>query len=78
MIGSMMNAGMTGVQNGYDMLNSSADQIAKLNVPVEQGGTEDYVTPMVEQTMGENQVKASAQVIETASETLGTLIDIKV
>jgi hypothetical protein len=78
MISSMMNAGVTGVQNGYDMLNRSADQIAKLNVPVEQGGTEDYLTPVVEQSQGEIQVKASAEVVETASETLGTLIDIKV
>lgn len=78
MIGSMMNAGVTGVQNGYDMLNRSADQIAKLNVPAEQGGTDDYITPVVEQTLGELQVNASARVVETASETLGTLIDIKV
>jgi hypothetical protein len=78
MIGSVMNAGLAGVQRGYDQLNRSADQIAKVNVPPEQGGPDELVTPIVEQMLGKIQVQASAKVIETASDTLGTLIDIKV
>ncbi len=78
MVGSLMNTGVTGVQRGYDMLNQSADQLAKANVPVEKGGPEEIVTPLVDQMLGKIQVQASAKVIEVASETLGTLIDIKV
>ncbi len=78
MVGSIMNSGVAGIQRGYDMLNRSADQIAKANIAPEDGGPEEIITPMVEQAIGKNQVQASAKVVETASETLGTLIDIKV
>ena len=78
MIGSVMNAGVAGVQRGYDQLNRSAEQITKANVPPEQGGPDELATPIVEQMLGKIQVQASAKVIETASDTLGTLIDIKV
>ncbi|WP_202594549.1 flagellar biosynthesis protein FlgE [Reinekea blandensis] len=73
-----MNSGVQGIQRGYDMLNRSADQIAKANIPPEQGGPEELYTPMTEQISGKVQVQASAKVVEAASETLGTLIDIKV
>jgi len=78
MISSVMNTGIQGVQRGYDMLNRSADQIAKANIAPEDGGPEEIVTPMVEQSLGKIQVQASAKVIETASEALGSIIDIKV
>jgi len=78
MIGSVMNTGVAGVKTGYDMLNRSADQIAKANIPPEEGGPDNLVNPIVEQQLGKIQVQASAKVIETASETLGTIIDLKV
>lgn len=78
MVGSVFNSGVQGVQRGYDILNRSADQIAKANIPPEQGGPEEIYTPLTEQVSGKVQVQASAKVIEAASETLGTLIDIKV
>ena len=78
MVGSVMNSGVQGIQRGYDMLNRSADQIAKANIPPEQGGPEELYTPITQQISGKVQVQASAKVVEAASETLGTLIDIKV
>ncbi len=78
MIGSVMNIGVMGVQRGYDMLNRSADQIAKANIPPEQGGPEELYTPITEQISGKQQVQASAKVIQAASDTLGSIIDIKV
>lgn len=78
MVGSVLNSGVQGIQRGYDMLNRSADQIAKANIPPEQGGPEELYTPITEQISGKVQVQASAKVVEAASETLGTLIDIKV
>jgi hypothetical protein len=73
-----MNVGVSGVQRGYDQLNRSAEQITQANVPPAQGGPDELVSPMVEQMLGKIQVQASAKVIQTASDTLGTLIDIKV
>lgn len=78
MIGSVMSAGVVGVQRGNDMLARSADQIAKANIPPEQGGPTSMVEPIVDQIVAKNQVQASAKVIAAADETLGTLIDIKV
>jgi hypothetical protein len=73
-----MNTGVAGVQRGNEMLNRSADQIAKANLPPEQGGPEELYTPMAEQMLGKIQVQASAKVIETANDALGSIIDIKV
>jgi hypothetical protein len=78
MISSVMNAGVYGIQRGNDMLNRSADQIAKANVPPEAGGPEELITPIVEQNLGKIQVQASAKVVQAGNEMLGTLIDIKV
>jgi len=78
MIGSVMNTGIIGVQRGNEMLNRSADQIAKANIPPEQGGHEELYSPLTDQISGKHQVQASAKVIQAASDTLGTIIDIKV
>ena len=78
MISSVFSTGVQGVQNGYAQLNRSADQIAKANIPPEEGGPEELYTPVAEQISGKQQVQASAKVIQAASDTLGTLIDIKV
>ena len=78
MISSVMNAGVYGIQRGNDMLNRSADQIAKANIPPEAGGPKELVTPIVEQHLGKIQVQASAKVVQAGSDMLGTLIDIKV
>lgn len=75
---SVINTGVSGIKTGYDMLNRSADQIAKANIPPEEGGPEELYTPVTDQIRGKQQVQASAKVVEAASETLGTLIDIKV
>lgn len=78
MMSSVMSTGISGVKNGMNTLDRSAEQIAKANVPPEQGGPNELYTPLTEQISGKVQVQASAKVIEAASETLGTLIDIKV
>ena len=75
MIGSVLNSGLSGIQTGYNTLEKGADQAAKLNLP---GGKDDYLMAIVDQIDGEIQVKASANVVGAANETLGTLIDIEV
>jgi hypothetical protein len=78
MISSVMNSGVYGIQRGNEMLNRSADQIAKANMPPEQGGPESIEKSVVEQSLAKNQVQASAKVVQAGSDMLGTLIDIKV
>jgi hypothetical protein len=78
MISSVMNSGVYGIQRGNEMLNRSADQIAKANMPPEQGGPERIEKSVVEQSLAKNQVQASAKVVQAGSDMLGTLIDIKV
>lgn len=77
MINSVLSTGVSGIQRGYDTLNRSADQIVKVGLSP-SNTAEDLMSPMVDQVVGKIQVQASAKVIETASEVLGTLIDIKV
>ncbi|MHA7879832.1 MAG: hypothetical protein ACX931_08585 [Saccharospirillum sp.] len=78
MINSALSAGIAGVQTGMNTLTRSGQEIARGNVPPEQGGPDNLIEPMVQQIYGKNQVEASARVIDVANETLGTLIDLKV
>lgn len=78
MISSVMNAGVAGIQGGLYSLNRSGQQIAQATVPPNEGGPESIVEPLVNQIQAKNQVQASARVVEAGSETLGTLIDIRV
>lgn len=70
---SLFATGVKGVQTGIAGANDAAGKIARLGT--EQGG--DVATPVVELKQNELQVKASAAVIKSADEMLGTLIDIK-
>lgn len=78
MISSVMNAGVAGIQGGLYSLNRSGQQIAQASVTPAEGGQESIVEPLVNQIQAKNQVQASARVVEAGSETLGTLIDIRV
>ena len=89
MINSILNTGLNGVQAGTRTLNEAAQDIASLNTAPEStaettpetaagNGTNDLISALVDLKVGENQVRASAQVIQTGQETLGTLIDIVV
>lgn len=85
MIESALAAGLQGVQTGIANANQAARDIATATTtrPSEQQSSsgEDVNATItqaaVELKVSENQVKASAAVIRTADEILGTLIDIK-
>lgn len=78
MITPAMYSGLAGVQQGNSLLERSGDQIAKANIPAEQGGPDEIHSPLVDQIVGKHQVEVSAKVIQTANETIGSIIDIKV
>lgn len=73
-INSVLSSGLQGVQSGLGRVNQAAGQIARFGTPLESG---DLATPLVDLKMSEIQVKASASVIKTSDQLLGSLIDIK-
>ena len=75
-ISSVVGSGLQGVQNGFSTVNRAADKIAKVDTSENPSG--DLTESAVSLQQGKLQVQASAKVIETANETIGSLIDIKV
>lgn len=71
---SVLATGVQGVQTGMANASDAAGKIARLGTTEKDG---DFVTPMVDLKQSELQVKASAAVIKSADEMIGTLIDIK-
>jgi flagellar hook protein FlgE len=72
-INSILSVGVQGVQAGIDRANQAAGQIAGVGTNLESG---DLALPIINLKISELQVKASADVIKTADQMLGTLIDI--
>jgi flagellar basal body rod protein FlgG len=70
----LMGAGLTGMQRGYQMVTNAASDIAQQTMA--KGGSSDLATPMVNLGVGERSTEASASVIRTADEMVGTLLDV--
>jgi hypothetical protein len=79
MVGSVLDVGVQGFQNGVRQVNQAATTIARAGTvePEQATSLDDIATAAVEMKSGELQAKASAAVIKTADEILGTLVDIK-
>jgi len=75
---SVMGIGVTGIHSGLSMLEQSGSQIAKANIVPDNGETTDLTKPVVGLMESKHQVQASAKVVEAGSETIGTLLDIRV
>ena len=76
MSNSILSIGVQGVQAGFQRANEAATNIVKAGL---EGGEDlsDLATSIVDLKVSEQIVKASAKVIKSADETLGTLIDTK-
>lgn len=68
---SALSTGLQGLQAGIGRTNQAAGEIARAGTT----GEGDLATSIVDLKIGEQQVKASAAVLRTADEMLGTLID---
>ena len=75
-VGSVFGNGLMGVQKGWDTINKSSAQIAKVGTSGDPG--RDITTGSIGLMQGKLQVQASAKVLETANKTLGSIIDIEV
>ncbi len=71
---SALNSGIAGMQRGVAMAEKSAATIASATTS-SSGNPIDVAEPLVELMMARLQVEASAKVVETISDTIGTLID---
>ncbi|WP_166254159.1 flagellar basal body rod C-terminal domain-containing protein [Marinobacter salicampi] len=75
-----LSTGLQGVQEGLQGMDNAARRIARGGVDGPQGsasGSGDMLEAIVDLRLYERSVEASAQVVKTADETLGTLLDIK-
>lgn len=74
--GSALSAGVAGIQQGFDNATVAAQQVVGATTSRPTEPVQDLAKPMVDLKQSELQVQASAAVIDTATETLGTLLDI--
>lgn len=73
-INSILSTGVQGVQAGINRSNQAAGQIARFGTNLESG---DLASSMIDMKISELQVKASASVIKTSDQMLGTIIDLR-
>ncbi len=69
---SALGAGLQGIQRGLADAQSAAQRIAQPNLEAGAAGLTEAAVDLLE---AEVQVKASARVVDSAHETIGTLID---
>ena len=75
-VGSVMGAGLQGIQRGMEGLQKNAKDIATISS--DQGiNIGDLAETAVDMNLNELQVKASIAVVKTSSDTLGTLLDMR-
>lgn len=74
---SALNSGVLGINRGLDGVNKAASDIAGTGKPdnPEQATGRDVNEALTDLTVEKNAVAASTKVVQSAEETLGTLID---
>lgn len=79
MISNALSTGIQGIQDGMLGMESAARKIARGGIDGPKGtsdGAGGLLEPIVDLKLYERSVEASAQVVKTADETLGTLLDV--
>jgi len=74
-----LGIGIQGIQDGMVGMENAARKIARGGADGPQGtaeGAGNLAEPMIQMNLYERSVEASAQVVKTADETVGTLLDI--
>jgi flagellar hook protein FlgE len=73
---SGINSALLGIQRGLAGAKKNAAEIAS-SEQMDSDSTSDLAKPMVELLENKLQVQASAKVVKTLDETLGSLLDVK-
>ncbi|MFC1747573.1 hypothetical protein ACFL2V_02070 [Pseudomonadota bacterium] len=76
---SAMTLGIQGIQKGMKDLRQNAHEIANANQnnKIATRNTTDVTEPLIEMKLNKLQIETSAKVIQTSSDMIGTLLDIK-
>ena len=78
---SAMNIGIQGIQKGMNGLRQNAQSIADSNISnsatTSSADVNDVTAPLVDMNLNKLEVEMSAKVVKTASDMIGTLLDIK-
>ncbi len=80
-VNNALNTGLQGFQDAQSRVSQAAQDIASQTVTdstKDSIDTKDLTTSLVELKAAENDAKANAKVIQTASDVLGTVLDINV
>jgi phage/plasmid primase-like uncharacterized protein len=76
--GNALSSGLAGIQKGQEQLTQAATQVASATTTRPVQASQDLEKALLKQKEGEQQVEASAKVVEASNKTLGSLVDIKV
>jgi len=74
-VNSVLQSGLQGVQDGLQGVEKAASEIVRAGTSGGAAGSSDVVEPIVDLKLYERSVNASAQVVRTADEVLGSLLD---
>lgn len=80
-VNSALNTGLQGFQEAQSRISEAAQNIASQQVTdatKDSVETKDLTESLVDLKSAENDAKANANVVKTASDVLGTIIDINV
>jgi len=75
MISSVSQSAVTGIQRGLQQVTNAASNIASANRDI---GLGELTTSIVDLKLGQQQVEASAKVLQVADQLRGSLLDIRV
>lgn len=74
-INTVLQTGVEGIRQGVEGAEKAASEIVRAGAVDGPAGSNDVVEPVVELRLYERSIEASAQVVKTADEVLGTLLD---
>ena len=74
-ISGVLQTGVQGIQSGIQGMERAAGEIAQVSAKIGESGVNDMVEPVMDLKLYELSVEASAKVVQTADELLGTLLD---
>lgn len=75
MISSVSQSAVTGIQRGLQQVTNAASNIATADRDIDVA---DLATSLVDLKLGQQQVEASAKVVQVEDQLIGSLLDIRV
>ncbi len=70
-----LSTALTGIQRGLDGMQQNASRIASTE-QLNDSGKQDLITPLIETKSYQFQAEASAKMVKTIDQTLGSLLNI--